>query len=91
MPRGSRSRSAETAEKTSAEYLVFDIGSGAKVGGSYALVGVEKSLKAAEALVKALPSASASKVAILERKAVLMRKPAIELHSVSERVVSDKV
>lgn len=90
MARGKSSRSGAGSDKSTAEYLVFDIGSGAKVGGSYSLVGSAKSFKAAEALVKSLPSASASKVAIVERKAVLMRKPAIELHTVAERVVSDK-
>lgn len=90
MPRPSRSRSSKTSDKAATEYLVFDIGSGAKVGGSYSLVGSAGSLKGAEALVKSLPSATASKVAILERKAVFMRKPAIELQPMTERVVSDK-
>ena len=90
MARGKSSRSSAGSDRPTAEFLVFEIGSGAKVGGSYPLIGATKSLKEAEALVKALPSASASKVAIVECKAVLMRKPAIELHAVAERVVSDK-
>lgn len=72
------------------EFLVFDIGAGAKVGGSYSLLGVAETQAKAEELVRALPSASATKVAILQRKAVLTRKPAVELSPSSDRVVSDR-
>jgi hypothetical protein len=73
-----------------AEFLVFDIGTGARVGGSYSLLGVANSQKKAEELIKGLPSSSATKVAILERKAVLSRKPAVELSPSSERIVPDR-
>lgn len=77
-------------EHVASEFLVFDIGAGAKVGGSYSLLGTADSMAKAEELVRSLPSASATKVAIVERKAVLVRRPTIELLAIDERIVADK-
>lgn len=77
-------------EQALSEFLVFDIGSGAKVGGSYSLLGAASTLAGAEELVRYLPSASATKVAIVERKAVLARRPTVELLAIAEPIVADK-
>ena len=77
-------------EQPPSEFLVFDIGAGAKVGGSYSLLGKADSMAGAEELVRYLPSATATKVAIVERRAVLARRPTVELLAIAEPIVADK-
>lgn len=74
----------------SSEFLVFDIGTGAKVGGSYALLGTAATMAGAEEVVRNLPSAGATRVAIVERKAVLVRRPAVEVVPTADPVVADR-
>lgn len=79
-----RAKASDTGAEPAEELLLFNIEQGAKVGSSYALIGVAKSLDEAIALLKRLPTASASKVAVLQRRAVLMRRPAVEVARLDE-------
>ena len=74
------------------EYLVFNIGDVStrmKVGKSYLLLGVATSDKGARELVESLPAATASKVLIVARKAVVRRVPAVRLEDVDESVLDE--
>ncbi|NTU77131.1 MAG: hypothetical protein HGA90_04885, partial [Alphaproteobacteria bacterium] len=58
----------------SAEFIILNLGSdAAKVGASCTVLGVAHSESDARDLLASLPTATASKVAILEKKAVIRR------------------
>jgi hypothetical protein len=72
----------------SAEFIVINIGTdAAKVGASYTILGVAQTEDAARALLASLPTSTASKVAILEKKAVIRRIPSVRLEELTEDIV----
>ena len=72
----------------SAEFVVLNIGSDtAKIGASYTILGVAGSESEAMTLLETLPAATASKVAILEKKAVIKRIPAVKLEELNENMI----
>lgn len=71
-----------------AEFLILNIGNeNAKIGASYTLLGVAASEQEARAQLAALPTASASKVVILEKTAVIRRTPSVRLEDLSEDLI----
>lgn len=72
----------------SAEFVILNLGSdAAKVGASYTLLGVADSEAAARTLLSNLPTATASKVAILEKKAIIRRVPSVKLEELNEELL----
>lgn len=72
----------------SAEFLILNLGSDpAKVGASYTILGVAPTEAEARTQLAALPTATASKVAILEKKAVIRRVPSVKLEDLSENLL----
>lgn len=73
----------------SEEVLVFNVGdsnTSMKVGKSYLLLGVAESEAAARRLVENLPATAGSKVVIVQRKALVLRIPAVRLEDLDDPV-----
>lgn len=71
-----------------AEFVILNLGSDpAKVGASYTVLAVAGSEQDARAMLGALPATSASKVAILEKKAVIRRVPSVKLEELQEDII----
>ena len=73
----------------SEEYLVFSVGdltATMKVGKPYPLLGVAASEAGARELLESLPPSAASKVIIVEKKAVVRRIPSVRLEDIDESV-----
>ena len=67
------------AKKTSTiEFLIVSVPEKAEVGATFRLLGVKKSLSAAENSVSKLGSGTLGRVAVLELKALFVRRPAVE-------------
>jgi len=79
MPRKGKRRS---------EYIILTIGQGIKVGSTVNVVGAGSTLEEARKLVGKMGSAAAGKVAILEKKLVILRKPSIELEETDEPLMA---
>ncbi|MCP3915693.1 MAG: hypothetical protein GY711_09070 [bacterium] len=87
--RTSKTRSTrKTTKAVGAEYLVLRVGNKLKVGDTLRLVGVAASLDDAKALVGTAGGTSPQRLAVLEKKALLQRKPAIEVVEVAENIVN---
>ncbi|MBI5895369.1 MAG: hypothetical protein HZB24_04940 [Desulfobacterales bacterium] len=72
----------------STEFIVLNIGSdAAKIGASYTILGVADTEDAARAMLSSLPTSTASKVAILEKKAVIRRIPSVKLEDLTENII----
>jgi hypothetical protein len=72
-----------------AEFLIVNLGSDpAKVGASYTLLGVASSEQEARALLAAMPATTASKVALLEKKAVIKRTPSVKLEDLQDNIIT---
>ncbi len=70
------------------EFLIFNIGTDpAKVGASYALLGVAKSEQEAREMLGTMPTPSASKAAIVQKKAYIRRTPSVRLEDLAEDIV----
>lgn len=77
---GSRKRSTRAkTSKSRSEYLLVRIGNDAKVGNSLNVLGVEASLDKAKAAVRDISNPNVQRVAILEKKIVLTRRPAVKV------------
>lgn len=71
-----------------AEFIILNLGSDVtKVGASYSILGVADSESEARALLASLPAATASKVAILEKKAIVRRVPSVKLEDLAEDII----
>lgn len=70
-----------------AELLLFAIDKGARVGGEYQLLGTATNLPEAIEALRLLPASGPSKVAVLRREAVLLRRPSIEVTETADTVL----
>jgi hypothetical protein len=71
----------------SAEFILLNIGpDAAKVGSSYAVLGVAPTEAEARTLLASLPASTASHVAILEKKSVYRRVPSVKLEEATEDI-----
>lgn len=72
-----------------AEFLIVNLGADpAKVGASYTLLGVAASEPEARALLASMPAATSSKVAVLEKKAVIKRTPSVKLEDLNDNIIT---
>lgn len=77
------------AKKPRTEFLVLRIAKTTKVGGTVSLVAVASSQAEAEEKVKAISSPSPARLAIVEKKLVLERKPKISVEPIDENIVAN--
>ncbi len=72
-----------------AEFVILNLGADpAKVGASYTVLAVAASEQEARTVLGNLPTTSASKVAILEKKAVIRRVPSVKLEDLQEDIIT---
>ena len=72
-----------------AEFLILNLGSDpAKIGASYTLLGVAASEQDARAMLASMPATTASKVALLEKKAVIKRTPSVRLDDLTDNIIT---
>lgn len=81
-------KKAAAQAASGAEFLVVKVGNRPKVGVNMALLAVADSMEEARAKVDAMTGASPERVAILEKKAVLRRKPKIAVHEDKGNIVT---
>lgn len=70
------------------EFLVVALPERAEPGATFRLLGSAKSASEAEKIVGALDASVLGRVAILERRSLFQRRPAVESVSLSEPIVS---
>jgi hypothetical protein len=89
-PRTTKKKTAAASarkERLRPEFLILRIGTDPRIGSTLQLVGVSKTLAEAKKTVAQLTSSGAQRLAILEKKAVLERQPAITIKEVESNIV----
>jgi hypothetical protein len=72
-----------------AEFVILNLGSDPpKVGASYTVLGVAASEQEARDMLSTMATTTASKVAVLEKKAVIRRVPSVRLEDLAENIIS---
>jgi hypothetical protein len=69
------------------EYLVVAVPEKAEAGATLKLLGVATTQAAAEKLVAELDSNTLGRVAVLERKGLFVRKPAVETQELTDVII----
>lgn len=71
------------------EFIILNLGSdSAKVGSSCTILGVSSTEEEARARLAELPTSTASKVAILEKRSVIRRVPTVRLEDLTENIIA---
>jgi hypothetical protein len=76
----------DEAKSSPREFLVVAVPDRAEPGTTLKLLGIAETQAAAEKLVGGLDPGTLGKVAVLERKGLFMRKPAVETLEVPESI-----
>lgn len=72
-----------------AEFVILNLGSDPpRVGSSYTLLGVAATEADARAMLATIQVTTASKVALLEKKAVIRRTPSVKLEDLAENIIT---
>ncbi len=72
------------------EFLILKISEASKVGSSLSLVGVAESLDKAKKFLQTLAGGTQQRFAIVEKKAIVERKPAVTVELIArENIVKD--
>lgn len=76
----------DQAKPSPREFLVVAVPEKAEPGATLRLLGIAETQAAAEKLVAGLDPGTLGHVAVLERKGLFMRKPAVETREVSDSI-----
>ena len=76
----------DEATSSAREFLVVAVPDKAEAGTTLRLLGVATTQAAAEKLVSELDPGTLGRVAVLERKGLFVRKPAVETQEVAESI-----
>lgn len=71
------------------EFLIVALPDNASVGATLRLLGFRQSLSAAEKAIAELDAGTLGRVAVLERKVLYVRRPAVENVAVAEPIASE--
>jgi hypothetical protein len=76
----------DDATPSAREFLIVAVPEKAEAGTTLRLLGVSESQAAAEKLVAGLDPGTLGRVAVLERKRLFVRKPAVETQEVADAI-----
>jgi hypothetical protein len=81
--------SEEKGKESTREFMVLSIGLKSKVGASFKLLGIAHSLEKAKKIAESVEDTGVQRLAIAEKKVVILRKPAITVNEVAENIIKD--